>query len=66
METIKATCYTNLDNYDCTITNVFSAIPRIGDRVRVLYKGNVCALKVCGITHQQSGNEPYITIELHH
>ena len=67
MKTIKATCYTNLDNYDCTITNVFIKLPRKGDRVRVLRKGNYEYLKVHAIIHGQApeNDAPFIRIELH-
>lgn len=62
---MKATCYTNLDYYDCSIVDVFVVLPRIGDRANVSFKGNITTLKVCGIIHKQKNNEPYISIELH-
>ena len=64
MNYIRGYCKTNLDNFDCSIVNVFCSVPKIGDRVRVLYKKNVTTLKVCKITHDQQNGEPFIVVEL--
>ena len=65
MNYIVGFCRTNLDNYDCSEVRVFVAVPRIGERVRVLYKGNSTTLKVCGITHCLRSGNPIIEVELH-
>jgi len=65
MNCIKGYCRTNLDNYDCSDVRVFVAVPRIGESVRVSYKGNATWLKVCMVTHTVKNNEPEIIVELH-
>ena len=65
MNNIKAICRTNLDDYDCTVVTKFSALPRIGESVTVLKKGEVTKLKICQITHDESNGEPFIIVELH-
>jgi hypothetical protein len=67
MKYIKGYCKTNLDDYDCSIVNRFVALPRVGDLVRVLYKGYSTQLKIYSITHcieATSGRDPFIEIEL--
>jgi len=65
MNYIKAICRTNLDDYNCKVVTKFSALPRIGERVTVLKKGEVTKLKICKITHDESNGEPFIIVELH-
>lgn len=68
MNYIKGRCFTNLDDFDCSLVAVFAAIPQKGDRVAVKYKGNESYLKVVGITHDVTNlaynPEPYIKVEL--
>jgi len=62
---IKAQCYTNLDNFRCNVT-AFSALPRVGDYVEVLYNDIESSLRITKITHKQLTNgEPIIEVELH-
>lgn len=65
METIKAKCNTNLDNYDCFVTE-FVALPRKGDNVAVLLKGQRTYLKVVSILHTEDKHYKgcYIEVEL--
>lgn len=70
MNWIEAFCRTNLDDYDCSLVKVFAAIPNKGDKVQVLYRGNVTSLDVVQVTHKcKNGNTstpiPYIEVELH-
>lgn len=60
---IKGHCRTNLDNFECPV-NEFYRVPNIGERVMVIYKGNVSSLPVVQITHDMKNNEPYIIVEL--
>lgn len=62
---IKGHCFTNLDDYDCSLVKVFAAVPRIGDYVTVTYKGNVSRLKVVSVQHHEIDKFPYLKIELH-
>lgn len=63
--TIKGKCKTNLDNYDTSIIKQFYRVPNIGERVSVLYKGNITSLKVVQITHDIKDGDPFIIVELH-
>lgn len=62
---IKGHCFTNLDNYDCSLVNVFASVPRVGDYVVVLYIGLPTRLKVVSVLHDVKDNQPYLKIELH-
>lgn len=62
---IRGRCFTNLDDYDCSLVNVFAGIPRIGDYVTVTYKGNTLRLKVVSVQHDVKDCQPYLKIELH-
>jgi len=63
MAKINGKCRTNLDNYTCPVTS-FVALPRIGDRVEVMYKGSRSTLKIIEITHIDEDGKPSIIVEL--
>ncbi|MHA1234946.1 MAG: hypothetical protein ACTSQL_07660 [Promethearchaeota archaeon] len=73
MDYIKGRCFTNLDDYDCSDTSSFVAVPKIGDGVEVKFKGMRRVLYVVEITHCMSQpivnidvkGKPYIRVELH-
>lgn len=65
MNYIEGYCFTNLDDYDCSLVKFFGAVPRVGEYVRVMYKGNVSRLKVVSVEHIQKDNKPHLRIELH-
>lgn len=62
---INATCFTDLEDYNCPITK-FVAIPNIGDKVKVLYKGNITYLKVVDVMHSEHipDMSPYLYVKL--
>jgi len=64
MNTIKARCFTNLDEYDReTWPTVFVTVPRIGERVEA-ESGR--SLKVVCVTHcLPQPDQPRLKIELH-
>jgi hypothetical protein len=64
METVKAYCRTNLDDYKIEIDE-FYRIPLQGEFVECLYKGKPAKLAVHSITHKRSGSKPFIEVELH-
>lgn len=65
MNYIEGYCFTNLDDYDCSLVNVFASVPRVGEYVRVMRKGNVARLKVVSVEHIQKDKKPHLRIELH-
>jgi len=70
MNYIEGYCYTNLDDYDCSLVKVFAAIPNKGDLVDVLHMGSVSALEVISIRHKNKNGStsnpiPYIEVELY-
>ena len=63
MDYIVGTCRTNLDDYVCPVTQ-FVAVPKIGAKVYVEYKGVATLLYVIGITHYEIMETPAIGVEL--
>ena len=71
MTYIKAKCYTNLDDYDCSAIQLFIVPPKVGDYVAVLYKGKYAELRIVRIIHtiiklyNTDTIEPKLLLELH-
>ena len=70
MNYIQAECYTNLDDYDCSLVKVFAGMPKKGELVDVLYNGSMSVLSVVSIRHKCRNSStpnptPYIEVELH-
>ena len=61
---IKAKCHTNVDDYDTSKVHEFVALPRIGEKVVVTYKGKLRKMKISSITHDHDGTNPFINVEL--
>ena len=61
---IPVTCKTNLDDYDCYVTNIICT-PKIRDKVAVLHKGVKRSLYIVQITHDEIViGSPHIILEL--
>lgn len=61
---IKGHCVTNIDDVRCPVTS-FVAVPRIGERVAVLYKGHSDTMPVVQVTHYEDvDGQPRIKVEL--